>query len=390
MAKRKKTKFLGVYQREVSSRKNGRKPDICYDIAYRYRGRLIWEKVGAESEGYSPRLAFNVRNERIHAIRHGKELPEFLKPKPPFFRDMMTKYLKWAETNKADGGAKDRQRYKSHLEKFLGHRRLNEISAFDLENLKFSLQKKGLAAATVKHVLVLVRQVYNKASKWGVYLGSNPVLDVKLPRLNNARDRFLTRQEADLLLNELRKVSQQVHDISLLSLHSGLRLGEIANLKGRDVNLESRIISVTNPKNDEPRKVPMTEAVYRMFLSYMPIEPEELIFKDQHGSKIKEVSTTFRRVTQRLGLNDGIQDRRYRIVFHSLRHSYASYLLLEGEDILTVQKLLGHKTLEMVKRYAHIDLAKKRKATASVERFLGEEVPKEENVISIKDARRAS
>ena len=74
--KRERTKFTGVYQRYSTTRTHAGKPDICFDIAFRLDGKLIWEKIGWASEGYSPRLAADIRSERMRTMRHGEELPQ--------------------------------------------------------------------------------------------------------------------------------------------------------------------------------------------------------------------------------------------------------------------------------------------------------------------------
>ena len=93
-----------------------------------------------------------------------------------------------------------------------------------------------------------------------MYKGQNPIKNVKLPVLQNQRERFLSHEEADILLNELKKVSSsQLHDMALLSLHCGLRAGEIFNLKGQDLDFENEIINISDPKNKERRKAFMTQ-----------------------------------------------------------------------------------------------------------------------------------
>ena len=142
MAKREKTKFIGVYRREATGRLFKSKPDICFDIAYRdnreEKPKLIWEKVGWLSEGYSEKLADNVRSERLRAIRHGQDLPKE-KKRTPLFKTVWEKYIEWAETNKARGARDDISLFKNCIEKALSEKRMNEISPFDLERLKTAL-----------------------------------------------------------------------------------------------------------------------------------------------------------------------------------------------------------------------------------------------------------
>jgi integrase len=366
--KRTVTKYPGVYERLSDTRTHNGKPDLCYDISYKSDGKKVWEKVGWLSEGYSAKLASQIRAERLRSLRHGQELPK-QKKKFLLFRDLGTKYLEWAKDNKTRKGRDDVYLYRNHLAPRLDNKRLNEITSFDLERMKSELAKGGLSPATVKHCLVLFRQIFNKAIMWGLHQGQSPIKGVKMPTLNNRRERFLSHEEADLLLMELAKTSKQLHDMALLSLHCGLRAGEIFNLKGHDLDFENGLINISDPKNKASRKAFMTEAVKAMLQARRPEKPEELVFKDKrHGGKIREISSAFEKVVVRLGLNEGIQDPRQKVCFHSLRHSFASWLCLQGETILTVKELLGHKSLAMTERYSHLIPDHKRRATLALER----------------------
>jgi len=365
---RKRTKYPGVYERKSDIRKHGGKADVCYDISYKRDGKKIWEKVGWISEGYTAKVASDLRSNRLRNIRHGDELPKD-KQKVPLFKDVAEKYLEWATNNKSSNGRDDQSRYRSHLGPAYGDTRLNEISSFDLERLKNNLLKEGLAPSSVKHCLVLVRQIFNKAILWGLYKGDNPIKGVKLPILQNQRERFLTHQEANTLLMELKGVSGQLHDMALISLHCGLRVGEICNLKGQDLDFDNGLINIANPKNKESRKAFMTNAVKEMLFNRKPDSPDEYVFKDTvHQGKIGRVSVAFARAVKRLGFNNGVTDRRQKVTFHTLRHTFSSWLALQGETILTIKELFGHKTLAMTVRYAHLMPDAKKQATLKLEK----------------------
>ena len=365
---RKRTKEVGVYARVSQIRMVGRKPDICYDISYRDKsGRKRWEKVGWTSEGYTPKLAAQIRAERLRSIRHGQELPRE-KKRIPLFSEMAELYLAWAAENKSRV-VDDMGRYENHLKDSLGHKHLNDISSFDLERLKSDLMKKELAPATVKHCLILVRQIFNKAREWGKYSGDHPLKGVKLPTLNNKRERFFTYEEADLLLKELAKVSNcATHDQGLLALHCGLRPGEIFNLKGQDLDFTNGLIRIMDPKNKANRTAYMTNAVRELLIKRIPENPGDFIFKEREtGGKIKVVSQTFDKAVDRLGFNKGVEDRRQKVVFYTLRHTFASWLAIDGVPILTIKELMGHKTLFMTERYAHLSPDVKKSAALALE-----------------------
>jgi integrase len=362
---RRLTKYKGVYERESDVKTFNGRPDLCYDIAYRANGKLIWEKVGWISEGYSAKLAAEVRGERTRSIRHGEELPQ-QKSKVPLFKDIMQKYLAWSEENRADKGAHDKTRYTLHLAPYLADKRLDEINSFDLEKIKSDLLRKKLAPATVKYTLIIVRQAYNKALAWGMYKGMNPIKGVKLPILQNTRERFLSYKEADTLLNELAKRSPDVHDMALLSLYTGMRAGEVFNLRAHDVDLTHGLITLRDTKNKQARRTYMTDAVRVMLSRRMKdLSPDAYIFLRKDGTPYFEMVVIFKTVADEL-FNKNVKDRRLRVTFHSLRHSFGSWLALGGESLMTIRELLGHKSFAMTQRYAHLIPDEKRRAVAAL------------------------
>lgn len=371
--KRIKTKFTGVYER-----KSDAKADKCFDIVYRLDGKLIWEKVGWLSEGYTAKLADQVRAERIRGIRHGEELPKH-KAKAPYFEAITKKYIEWAKQNKKSW-YDDQSRIALYLAPAYEGKRLNEISAFDMERLKSQLSKKGLADATVKHAMVLMRQIYNKAFAWGLYKGENPTKGVKMPSVQNQRERFLSYEEAKTLLEALKARSQTLHDMATISLHCGLRAGEIFQLKGQHIDLQNGFITISDPKNKQARKAYMTNAV-KDILERRSAEKESYLFQDRrHKGKIMAISKAFREVVDSIGYNEGIDDARQRVTFHTLRHTFASWLALQGESLMTIRELLGHKSFEMTKRYAHLMPDEKKKATLRLEKAFDKEAVKTEKV----------
>ena len=338
MSKRKPTKFHGVYARHGIHRKGKHKGkvDTVFDVSFKDGGRKVWKKIGWKLEGITPKLASQYRSEWVRKIRLGEELP-WKKRKIPLFSEMADSYLEWAKENKTRAGRDEKYRYDAHLKEAFGNKRLSEISPFHLEKLKSDLTKKELSPATVKHCLVLVREIFNKAIAWKKYQGQHPLRGVKMPTLNNRRERFLSHEEADKLLTELKTVSQSVHDQALLSLHCGLRAGEIFNLRGQDLDFENGIIRVMDPKNKTNRAAYMTQAVREMLKRCLPKDASELIFKDRwHKEQIVAVSKTFQKAVDDLGFNKGVEDPRQMVVFHTLRHSFGSWLAIQGTPILTI------------------------------------------------------
>jgi len=359
--------YPGVYVNEHTTRKHMGQPDECYYICYRYRKKLKWEKIGWASEGYTPAYAENIRAERIRTKRHGDDLPK-KKGTPPTFKNTGDQYIKWLEANRTGNTGPDVSRYNNHLLPALGKLALDEITTERLESLKTSLQE-DLSPQTVKHVLSLVRRIINRAITQRQWTGGNPVSRVDMPRVNNRRVRFLSYEDARTLLNALKERSPLVHDMALLSLHCGLRLGEVTGLQPQHIDLASGIIHVMDSKNGTSRAAYPTADVSAMLSGRIKgLAANEYVFQDRrHDGRITGISASFDRVVESLGLNNGVTDRRQRVVYHTLRHTYASWLVMQGTSIMVVKELLGHKSLAMTERYSHLAPSASRAAVAKFE-----------------------
>lgn len=363
-------RYQGVYFREHPSRKHNGKPDRVFDITFKNRGRLIWEKVGWTSEGYSAAMAAQVRAERIRTLRHGEELPQS-KKRVQTFGQAFEKYLAWSEVSKQSSKT-DKYRY-AGVKRDLENKSLDEINPTMLEGMKIKMLKSGLSPQSVCHNFGLVRGVVNQAKLRGDYVGENPVSKMRLPSVKHtARVRFLTPAEAKRVLEGVGKHSQQLLEICLISLHAGLRAGEIFGIRWGDLNIENGLIHVQNSKTGVARFAFLTDDLKEIFSGKDAGDPKDLVYLSQWGKKIKNISGTYDKVISELGLNDGVDDRRQRVVFHTLRHTFASWLAIQGTPILTIRELLGHKRLDMTLRYAHLSPDVKRTAVEGLQKFFTE------------------
>ena len=377
-----KTNYPGVRFRESSTRRVNGRPDRYFVIRY----RKVGEAVGWQSDGVTAQYAARIRGEIVQNIREGKH-PQSLREKREMeieqrrneqerqeiesrerltFGDLMEDYyLPWAKKNKRSA-RDDFCRYKNWLAPHLGEKPLKEISTLDLEQLKQVMYSAGKADATVKQVLCLVRQAYNMAKVWGHYEGDNPCKGVKFPSPNNARQKFLTKEEATLLLSELRKRSPQVARIASFALYGGLRLGEILSLKWSHINTTQDIITVFDTKNNEARSVFITDPIKQVLNEMTPGNPDELVFTTKKGNQIRWLSKSFIIAVHKLGFNEGIHDPRQKVTFHTLRHTFASWAVMAGTPLFVVAKALGHKTTVMTQRYAHLAPKSQKKAFEAV------------------------
>jgi integrase len=356
-AKKSVKKYVGVYYTESKIRKWRERPDRCYWVAFKdaRTGKLRWERCGWASEGWTPEAAQRRRHELLEEDRTGEYKPKVERKADLLtFGELLEKhYLPWADENKRRA-RDDRSMYRSWLESRLKEKTLKEISSLDLERLKKDMRQAGKAEATVKHALCLVREAYNKGGAWRLYNGENPCKGVSFPKPNNARQRFLTPEAADRLLIALGERSPQIARVATLSLYAGLRLGEVFNLRWKDVDIEHGILHVMDTKNRESRPAFVTEPIRELLKELTPGLPEEPLFATKAGDPVVWLSKAFKKTVDSMGLNKGINDPRQKVTFHSLRHTFASRAIMAGVPIYVVGKALGHKSTAMTQRYSHL------------------------------------
>jgi integrase len=363
--------YPGVRYREHPTDFHGKKRDRYYAIRYQMNGERKEEGLGWGSEGWTEQKAALELAELKQAAKTGKghtrlseRREEQQKEKEEKARNALTfndffndEYLPLVKPNKSENSYRNEEAlYRNWIKPVIGQLALRDISPLDLERLKKAMRSADppKSPRTVHYALAVVRQAFNVAHKIEKFTGDNPVGKVKKPSEDNRRLRFLTHDEAKMILDHLKIRSTQMYQVALLSLHTGMRAGEIFKLTWNDIDLHRGLITVRDTKSGRNRKAFMTSEV-KAILSNTSMEHRKgLVFKDRNGEQITEVSRTFDRAVEDLGLNEGITDRRDRLVFHSLRHTYASWLVENGTDLYTVKELMGHSTLAMAERYSHL------------------------------------
>lgn len=366
MGKRRSTKYPGVQARESEERRYRGRSDICYTIDYRdASGKRVRKDVGWASQGFSAALAAEMRAKLVNAAKTASamgEIPMSQNTPCPTFKEAWERYRRdWLLANGKDVVSPN-SLVKLHLSEFL-NLPLNEISPYRLDQLMANMRRQGRSAQTIRHAVGLVRRVMKRMARWGLYSGPMPFEAITMPVLNNARERFLTPAEARLLLSELERRSRQTWLMALISLHCGLRFGEIARLRWEDVRHEQMTLYIPESKSGRARHAVMTEEVSSALAALGPGNRSDLVFPSRTGEVMTEISKVFFRAVDEIGLNDGITDRRQKVVFHTLRHTYASWLAKSGQGQLTIADRLGHRSLEMTRRYTHL-MDETRKASA--------------------------
>lgn len=175
-----------------------------------------------------------------------------------------------------------------------------------------------------------------------------------MPKFDNARTRFLSQGEAQKLISYLFESSQLWYDIALISLNTGMRLSEIIKLKVSNINLSSQYVSAMDTKNRKNRYIPLNNTAFEVFSrNTKGKENSDHVFLHEN-KKINIYNNVFTRAVKKCGFNNNITDNRQKVVFHTLRHTFASWLVQQGTPLAVVSSLLGHSSIQMTMRYAHL------------------------------------
>ena len=364
----------GIYYREHETRKHGRQKDKYLMIKYTANSKQVTEAIGWMSEGWTTQKANEILCEIKRNIREGKHPQSFKemremneqakkdeqKAEQESLADRITvkeiydKFIAIYETETSYATYRRvKGLYENYIDSILGNKRLKDVTVEDVQNVVLEVSGT-MAPRSIAYVRSVIQLIFNFAKKHDLYVGDIPTTKVKVKQEDNKRTRFLTKEEAGLLLEELKKRSIDVHDEALLSMYSGMRAGEVFNLQWERVLWHIDRIHVVKTKSGEDRMEPMHPLVKEMLQRRYLDSQTGYVFKSRTGGKIKEVSDTFFRAVNALGFNDNVVDDREKIVFHSLRHTYASWLVMSGVDLYRTQKLMGHKNGQTTQRYAHL------------------------------------
>jgi site-specific recombinase XerD len=300
-------------------------------------GRIHREKIGPRG------LAIEAYRKRKAQIKEGNYFPEKMQRRHMLFEDMASMYLEDHSRVNKRSYRDDCQRMRRFTDEF-SNKALREITIQDVERLKAKLAR-GVAPATVNRYLGVLKNLFTKAIEWGK-TETNPVKAVKLFKENNQRIRFLSHDEEEALIRE---TPEEYRPLIKVALHTGLRRGEQFALNWNNVDFNTGIITITQTKSGEARRVPMNGLVAATLRKLPSRMRNEYVFTSKVGTPLNP-QNFINRVFGPALRKAGIKDFRW----HDLRHTFASRLVMDGVDLRTVQELLGHKTIAMTLRYSHL------------------------------------
>jgi len=254
---------------------------------------------------------------------------------------------------------------------------LANIRFVDLESYRNHLKQKPIMGggirkeSTVNREMACLHHVFAKAVEWEM-IEQNPFDRGKSLRLkeNNKRLRYLSEEEIQRLLAECPKYLRRIVECGI---HTGMRKSEILRLRWDQIKNGCIYLEAEDTKTKEPRQVPINDHLRALLKEIRAERPVGIkyVFVFRRGEhrvktgkrcrilnpipeRVKDVKTAFQNALKRACIDD--------FRFHDLRHTFASQLVMKGGTLKEVQEILGHASMTMTMRYAHLSQEKKREA----------------------------
>lgn len=329
-------------------------------IRFRYGGKDMWRAVGP-----SKRKAELYLGKIKAEIAEGKFLDP-VKGDKITYGELVDRYLKeYSMVHKKPNSYEADTHHAKRLRGRFGSLLIKDVTADRVSAYVEERLKSGRKPATVNREMALLKHSFTVAKAWGL-IRHSPVADVKRLKERNQRERWLTHEQFEALLGETAECHRP---IIITAVNTGMRQGEIFSLRKDQVNWPKRMVMLTDTKNGAPRAVPLNSTMIDLLRGIirehmrLGVNSPYVFVNPLTGGPWKSIRNAFNAAVKRAGIEN--------FRFHDLRHTAASWLREAGADLLILKEFLGHKTLAMVQRYAHVssgDLLKAAEALARVQK----------------------
>lgn len=336
-----------------------RRPDSdIYWMSFTYNNKIYRKSTGTPDMKLAKKILAKVQTQIVEGkwfdIDHSKQNT---------LQEMTERYEKEYMVHRKYYCLKREKSIVKHLYAYFGKTCTLEEIEHTIGGYEQFRKTKGISPATIVKELGLLRIMFNIARKQWRWKVTNPVSDIKLPKVRNERVRYLSEKEHLDLFDALETSEDKwLQSFITIASETGLRLSNLCDLKWSEVNLFSRmiIINAEAMKNDDYLGVPLTDTAFRI-LKELQKTPclSGYVFHDNRAKLYdRKVQRSFKNALAKASIKN--------FHFHDLRHTFASHLRQNGVDLHTISKLLGHKDLRMTKRYAHLNVDSLRSAISKI------------------------
>ena len=352
-SKRINTKFSGIFYRETMT--NDR-IDKTFYIRYKDENNKDKEiKVGKYSEGYREAYCNQLRNEIITKQRTGEEPPSIASKKKRNILSIETianDYFNYRKESKTK--ANDISQYNNHILPYFKNLDFetidkNEILQFTnkLKKTKSKFKEDLLSDKSINNILNFLKTLIKHGFK-NDFIKNDFSKYISLLNIDNAREKFLTKEEIKILY-ENSKNDETLYLLFKLALNTGGRLATLLNICKKDIDFSHNLITLKDFKNNSTYKAFLTENLKALLeIRTIHLKMDDKLFVSNPERRLRSM------LDELFNKDINTNDRKNKVVFHSLRHTFASHLAINGTPIFTIQKLMNHKDIRMTLRYAKL------------------------------------
>ena len=313
-----------------------RKGSDIWHVDYVYRGKRYRKSSGTSDRKLAE---LHLKDIEVKIERENLGFGE-LNRKEVKFSEFIKEYLQLSKAEKATNTYLIDESALAGFKEITGDVRLSLITPKHGEDYKLK-RLQEVKPVSVNIHLRQIKAALEKAVKWG-YIEKNPLKEIKQCRVKNENlPEFLTKEEVKSLMDGIPEGNFK--SFILFCLYTGCRRGEALNITWDDVDMERGRATLRITKTGKSRVVPINGALKRILEA---IEPNgERLFP--HNGDF--VTHRFKKYVRASGIKNP-----QKINVHSLRHTFASHLVMAGVDLFTVSKLLGHSSARTTEMYAHL------------------------------------
>ena len=352
-SKRINTKFSGIFYRETIT--NDR-IDKTFYIRYKDENNKDKEiKVGKYSEGYREAYCNQLRNEIITKQRTEEEPPSIASKKKKNILSIETianDYFNYRKESKTK--ANDISQYNNHILPYFKNLDFetidkNEILQFanKLKKTKSKFKEDLLSDKSINNILNFLKTLIKHGFK-NDFIKNDFSKYISLLNIDNAREKFLTKEEIKILY-ENSENDETLYLLFKLALNTGGRLATLLNICKKDIDFTHNLITLKDFKNNSTYKAFLTENLKALLeIRTIHLKMDDKLFVSNPERRLRSM------LDELFNKDINTNDRKNKVVFHSLRHTFASHLAIIGTPIFTIQKLMNHKDIRMTLRYAKL------------------------------------
>jgi integrase len=287
------------------------------------------------------------------AIREGRYFPSREAAKHTV-ADLIDRYLQEVSSRKPRS-MESREQHLRWWRERLGHLRLRDVTPAAIveqrDALLHGITRRGIerGPGTVNRYLGSLSHAFTIAVREWEWCDQNPCRRVARAQEPRGRVRFLSSEERERLLQASRESPNRLlYPLVLLAVSTGARRGELLGLRWNAVDFEHRVIRLEHTKNGDRRALPIVGPALDALRELGQVRriDSDLVFPSRRGAEPAGIQKAWNKAVEQAKLKD--------FRFHDLRHTAASYLAMSGATPAEIAEVLGHRTLAMVRRYAHL------------------------------------